>query len=98
MRHQGKLGADIGIAVGTIGRGMGGATTTNLAADILTFSDSMGLFGGVSLEGTAMIKRNDLNQQFYGKKVKTSSIILEHTHKNKFAEDLRLLLNTITDN
>ena len=98
VRHQGKLGADIGMAVGTIGRGMGGATTTNLAADILTFSDSMGLFGGVSLEGTAMIKRNDLNQQFYGKKVDIRSIIFEHAHKNKSAEDLRLLLKTISNN
>ena len=98
VRHQGKLGADFGIAVGSIGRGIEGATTTNLAADILTFSDSTGLYGGISLEGTAMIRRNDLNQQFYGKKVETSSIILEHAHKNKFAEDLRLLLNTISKN
>ena len=98
VRHQGKLGADFGITVGPIGRGMEGATTTNLAADILIFSDSMGLFGGVSLEGTAMIKRNDLNQQFYGKKVETRSIILEHAHNNKFTEDLRLLLNTISNN
>ncbi len=98
VRHQAKLGADFGITIGPIGRGMEGATTTNLAADILKISDSMGLFGGVSLEGAAMIKRNDLNQQFYGKKVEAASIILKHSQKNKYAEDLRLLLNTISNN
>ena len=46
LKHQGKAGADLGIALGSIGTGLEGSTTTNLAADIFAFSDAKGLFGG----------------------------------------------------
>ena len=92
LKHQGKFGADFGIAIGHIGTGLEGATTTNLAADIYAFSDAKGLFGGVSLEGTAIIRRNDLNQEYYGRKVSPVSILLEHVHKNAQADPLRASL------
>ena len=66
LKHQGKAGADLGIALGSIGTGLEGSTTTNLAADIFAFSDAKGLFGGFSLEGTAIVRRNDLNREYYG--------------------------------
>ena len=94
LKHQGKFGADLGIALGPIGVGLEGATTTNLAADIYAFSDAKGLFGGVSLEGTAIIRRNDLNEEYYGSNVTPASILMEHANQNAQADLLRASLIT----
>ena len=89
LKHQGKAGADLGIALGTIGTGLEGSTTTNLAADIFAFSDAKGLFGGFSLEGTAIVRRNDLNREYYGADVTPASILIEHAQQNAHADTLR---------
>ena len=36
--------------------GLEGATTTNVGADIVTFNDAMGLYGGMSLEGSGLVR------------------------------------------
>ena len=64
-----KLGADGSIAVGPVGTGAA-AATANLSADILSFSRSKGLFGGVSVDGAVVGVRGSLNNAYYGKKVK----------------------------
>ena len=89
LKHQGKAGADLGIALGSIGTGLEGSTTTNLAADIFAFSDAKGLFGGFSLEGTAIVRRNDLNREYYGADVTPASILIEHARQNARADSLR---------
>ena len=89
LKHQGKAGADLGIALGSIGTGLEGSTTTNLAADIYAFSDAKGLFGGFSLEGTAIVRRNDLNREYYGAGVTPASILIEHARQNAQADNLR---------
>ena len=89
LKHQGKAGADLGIALGSIGTGLEGSTTTNLAADIFAFSDAKGLFGGFSLEGTAIVRRNDLNREYYGADVTPASILIEHAQQNAHADTLR---------
>ena len=89
LKHQGKAGADLGIALGSIGAGLEGSTTTNLAADIVAFSDAKGLFGGVSLEGTAIVRRNDLNREYYGADVTPAAILIEHAYRNAQAGTLR---------
>ncbi len=43
-----KLGADASLAAGPVGAGVS-ASTVNLSADILSFSRSKGLYGGISL-------------------------------------------------
>ena len=72
--------------------GIEGSVTTNLALDVVAFSDVMGLFGGVSLEGAAMIRRNDYNDQYYGRGATPESILLAHAHRNPQADALRASL------
>jgi lipid-binding SYLF domain-containing protein len=60
--------------------------------DVVAFSDVMGLFGGVSLEGAAMIRRNDYNDQYYGRGATPESILLAHAHRNPQADALRASL------
>jgi len=92
LQNQGKFGADVSFAVGPVGIGLEGAITTNLAADIIAFSDIKGLFAGMSLEGAGIIRRNDLNLEYYGKEVTPDSILHEHAHQNVQADLLRTSL------
>ena len=49
--------------------GVSGATTPNLSADLLSFVRAKGLFAGVSLEGAALISRDEWSRAYYGKAV-----------------------------
>ncbi len=89
LRHQGKLGADAGIAVAWTGAGVEGGVTSNLNFDVVAFSNNMGLYGGASLEGAAMVRRNDMNAQYYGAGATPEKIILENRLSNAQADGLR---------
>lgn len=92
IENQGKLGADLGLIVGTIGAGVEASTTTNVGADVLAFSMGMGVFAGGSLEAAALIKRNDLNEAFYGQPMTPGDIVLGGAGHNPAADGLRALL------
>lgn len=66
-----QLGADIGIAVGPLGRAleadMGAAP--GKFAPVYTYSLSKGLYAGVSLDGKVIVTRNRVNERFYGREV-----------------------------
>ena len=92
IKHQGKLGPDAGVAVGWVGAGLQGAVTSNLGFDIVGFSTSRGLYGGVSLEGSALVRRNDYNAELYGTGATPEAIILENKYKTDKADGLRAAL------
>jgi lipid-binding SYLF domain-containing protein len=68
-----KLGGDISVAAGPVGRAAG-AGVTPLAA-VYTYSRNQGLFAGVSLEGTVIVSRNGANQEYYGRDVTPRAIL-----------------------
>lgn len=76
-----KLGGDVGIAVGPVGLGAS-AATANLSADIIAFSRSQGLYGGISLDGTVVAVRDGLNIAYYGKDVSPADIFMGHVANN----------------
>ena len=92
VKHQGKLGADAEVSVGTIGAGMEGATTTNLGADIVVFSYAAGLYAGGSVEGSVLARRNDYNQAYYGRTVSPEAILFGQGIANPQADGLRAAL------
>lgn len=65
-----KLGGDLTIAAGPIGAGAKAQT-----ADILAFSRSRGLYGGVSLEGAILKARHSWNKGYYGEEVRPLDVI-----------------------
>jgi SH3 domain-containing YSC84-like protein 1 len=78
-----KLGADVGVAAGPIGMGAA-ASTANLSADIISFSRSKGLFGGISLDGAVVKVRNGLNEAYYSKeKLSPTDILIRRTVMSK---------------
>ncbi len=93
IKHQGKISAEADVTAGHVGTGLEGSVTTNLGADIIAYSDSKGLFGGVALEGSAFVRRNDLNTEYYGGQVEPSAVVIQHAHQNPQAYVLRQNLN-----
>jgi len=90
VEHQAKLGADFGVTVGWQGIGYEGSTTTNAGADIIAVvGPGMGIFGGVSLEGAALVRRTDLNEVLYGANAVPREIIFDGIHSNPMADQLR---------
>ncbi len=76
-----KLGVDAGVAAGPVGVGAA-AASANLSADILSFSRSKGLYGGIALDGAVVAKRDSLNQAYYNKKVTPMDILVRRDVKN----------------
>ena len=76
-----KLGGDVGVAAGPVGLGAA-AATANLSADILSFSRSKGLYGGISLDGAVVAVRSGLNEAYYGKSASPMDILVRHSVKN----------------
>jgi SH3 domain-containing YSC84-like protein 1 len=68
-----KLGADISVAAGPVGRAAG-AGVAPLAA-VYTYSRNQGLFAGVSLDGTVLVSRKDANKEYYGRVVTPEEIL-----------------------
>merc|ERR1712130_958535 len=72
-----KFGGDASIAVGPHGRDAEiavGANDKGYAATV-SYSMSKGLYVGVALKGEGIIVREDCNEKYYGKKVKTKDIL-----------------------
>ena len=84
-----KFGADLSVAVGPFGAGAEAATTTNLDADVYSFSSAVGLFGGGSLAGAAMIVRESFMQGYYGTAVTARQIVVDRKFSNPQANRLR---------
>jgi lipid-binding SYLF domain-containing protein len=87
MNSSVKLGADIGVAAGPVGMGAA-ASTANLSADIVSFSRSKGLFGGISVDGAVVKTRNDWNDAYYGKVLTANKIFRKRTVKQQHALSL----------
>jgi SH3 domain-containing YSC84-like protein 1 len=81
-KQQVQLGADVGVAVGPVGRtleggwGVGGhAAGAAAVAPIYTYSLSKGLYAGASLDGKVVTTRDDVNEKFYGYAVRPEHIL-----------------------
>lgn len=69
------LGGDAAVAAGPVGRDATAQTDATMHADILSWSRSRGVFGGLSLEGSTLRADEDANQTLYGKKAANADIL-----------------------
>jgi len=67
------LGGGMSVAAGPVGRHVEAAITP--VAAVYTYSLSQGLFAGISLEGTVIGTRNDVNAAYYGRPVTAGEIL-----------------------
>ncbi len=75
LKNKVKLGADASIAAGPVGRTSEASTNASLKAQMLSYSRSRGVFGGVSLSGATLRPDGDANDNLYGKKVTSEQIV-----------------------
>ena len=93
LNNQFKFGADTGLTVLVVGAGIGASTTSSLDTDIYAFSmTGIGLYGGLSLEGTALAPRESWNAAYYGQDVASRAIVLDNSVANPKADALRDIL------
>jgi lipid-binding SYLF domain-containing protein len=82
MSNSFKAGGDASIAVGPVG--VGAAGTPN--ADLIFYSRSKGLYGGVDLAGSVIKPTEEYNKAYYGKEVSPIDIIVRGTVHNPNAK------------
>ena len=75
MKNKLKLGTDASIAAGPVGRTAEASTSGNMKAQMLSYSRSQGVFGGVSLSGATLRPDGDANKNLYGEKVSAEQIV-----------------------
>lgn len=73
-----KIGADLSVAAGPVGREAAAATDYKFQAEILSYSRSRGLFAGVSVAGSTIRADRDANEKIYGVGYNTRQIIVEN--------------------
>ena len=95
MHSKVKLGADASIAAGPKGRDASAATTASMQAEMLSYSRSRGVFGGVSLEGSTLKPDGGANENLYGKEVSAEDIIVKGAVPTP--QEASLLLSTLTE-
>jgi SH3 domain-containing YSC84-like protein 1 len=78
MSSKVKLGADASAAAGPVGRTTSAETDIVMKAEILSYSRSRGVFGGVSLEGSTMRSDGGANKNLYGKELSAKEIVREN--------------------
>ena len=92
MNGKVKLGANASIAAGPVGRDAEAATTGNMSTEMLSYSRTAGVFGGVSLSGTSLGPDNGANEDLYGKKVTGEEIWAGKVQAPAAAKDMLVLL------
>jgi lipid-binding SYLF domain-containing protein len=75
-----KLGGDIGVAAGPVGRDSQASTTELANAGFLTYSRNKGVFAGVDLNGDVVNQNIDDTEEYYGHDVSFQKILAGDVH------------------
>jgi lipid-binding SYLF domain-containing protein len=84
------LGGNLSVAAGPVGRAA--EAGVGLQTAVYTYSRSQGLFAGVSLEGTGIGTRDDVNAGYYGRPVRPAEILAGRVQEPAGAQKLRSVL------
>lgn len=76
LQDKFTLGADASVAAGPVGRSATAATNAQMAAKILGYSRSKGLFAGLALNGAVLRPSGDDNEALYGRKVSPRDLLI----------------------
>ena len=83
----------VGVVIGLVGVALlvwpvGAGAKSDVVADLITFSRSKGLYGGLNLDGTVVSVNDDWNKAYYGKPVLPPDILVTGSVTNKGASKL----------
>jgi len=95
LTDQFTLGGDASVAAGPVGRQAGADTDARLNAEILSYSRSKGLFGGLELKGVVIKPDKDDIKEVYGSNV-TARDILSGTKATAAPTDVSAFPTTLS--
>jgi len=75
LKSKVKLGGDVSVAAGPIGRTAEAATDLGMRAQILAYSHTGGVFAGVALDGSTLRPDNTSNDALYGRELTAREIV-----------------------
>ena len=91
LKDKFNLGADASVAAGPA---TAGAKTP--IADILVFSRTKGIFGGLTVDGAKLAVKEDWNREYYqNEKVQPVDILVTRNQVNDAAEQLRVTMAAV---
>lgn len=91
------LGGNLSVAVGPLGRNAEGSGTLNSkgkTAALYSYSKTKGLFGGMSIEGSIIVERQDANRQAYGQDFTAKQLLSGMVDPPHWAGELIEVLKT----
>ena len=89
LNNNFKFGVDASVALGPVGQGIEGSTTTAFGADIEAYSATRGLFAGGSFEGAVTYERSDWSRNYYEVGASARGVVMERAFRNPQADGLR---------
>ncbi|HEX3186465.1 MAG TPA: lipid-binding SYLF domain-containing protein [Pyrinomonadaceae bacterium] len=89
-----ELGGEASIAAGPVGRTSSASTDAKMDAQILSYSRSKGLFGGVSLKGNVISPDKSDMEGTYGKGVKAETVLV--MDKARAPQEVQVFPNALT--
>ncbi len=81
-----KLGADVAIAAGPVGRDASAATDTRAKASIYSYSISKGLFAGMTFEGSVLNQNRDANRAYWGRDMSAQAALKKPANDKRIKE------------
>jgi lipid-binding SYLF domain-containing protein len=75
MQAEFKFGAGASLTLVDLSAGASANTAPNLSGDIIIWTSGMGLYGGLTLNGSIVKARDEWNTAFYGMPVQVSEIL-----------------------
>lgn len=93
LQSKFTLGGTAEVAAGPVGRSITAQTDARMAAKILSWSRSRGVFGGVSLQGATLRQDLDENQELYGRQITNKQIVMRRMRAPAPASDLLAVLH-----
>jgi lipid-binding SYLF domain-containing protein len=86
LKGRVKIGADLAVAAGPVGRDASSSTDVRLKTDVLSYSRSRGLFAGLAIDGATVHVDYHANAEYYairpgqvGPAIPVSAVTLVHT-------------------
>ena len=79
LQDKFTLGGEASVAAGPVGRTAQAATDAQMNAEILSWSRSRGIFLGVSLDGSVIKPNKKATEEFYGRPVTASDLLVAQT-------------------
>jgi lipid-binding SYLF domain-containing protein len=75
LRDNFKIGAQAGISVVTLGSGVEGAIGGASLPDVVVWSSSTGLYGGLTVDGSIIRAEPNQDSEFYGRRVSSRDVL-----------------------